>query len=232
MKLSAMLLLTLTILPQASRAQLMRPAPALQVQEPAPVSSFEGDLSEGRKKILAMRLFSRLRRLYNNTFRNVAQGTFADAKKDFDSALGEQGLGEQQRAEMLGERGMMEVATGNLEAAARDIDAGIQGLEGKALSGGQKVLLGNLRMMKGHVLFKAGRIQEALSQEDEAVALNPTDAMPHVFRSRFLLNLGRRQEAVQAFESAVKLDPAIAVKKKNVCDEFRAGGGQAPPSCG
>lgn len=188
--------------------------------------TFEDSLREGWKTILSMRIVV----LYERTMQNVAKGNFLGAKDDFNSVLGERGLEQDDRAQMTGQRGMMEAASGDLAAAGPDLDVGIKSLEGKALSAEDKTMLANMRMLKGHVLFQQGRVLAALREEDEAVRLDPTYGMPNVFRGRFLLKLGRPGEAVRAFEAAVSLDPTIIVKKRHVCDEFRAAG-QEPPSC-
>lgn len=220
-------------------AGLLRPACAepaqpvavpMQIADIVPETSFEDDISSVSRKIRSMTLVMQIKRVYARTFQNVDAGNFVEAKKDLDSALADQEMEDQKRAEMVGSRGMMEVAAGDLTAARGDIDVGIKALEGRPLSSGQKTMLSNLKMLKGHILFQDGRVVEALRSEDEAVAQDPKYGMPNVFRARFLLKLGKYDDAVDAFETAVRLDPTIIVKKRNVCDEFKASG-KTPPSC-
>lgn len=229
----AILLALSGLLRPAGAAPAARTAPTtatMAVSGAVPSSTFEDDLLDVRRRILSQRLVMHIRMLYERTMQNVARGNFLAAKKDFDSALDEQGLEAQKRSEMVGQRGLMEVAGGDLSAGSRDLDIGIRALEGRELSPNQKTLLSNLRMLKGHVLFSQGRVEEALREEEQAVALDPKYGMPNVFLGRFLLKLGKYDEAVLAFEKAVRLDPAIIVKKRNVCNEFTAVG-MTPPSC-
>jgi len=203
---------------------------AMQAQEAAPATTFEDSLLDIRKRVLSQRLVMHMRVLYENTLRNIGRGDYLSIKNDFNALLEDPGVEAQKRMEVIGQRGLMEVALGDLDAAGPDIDIGIRALDGKELSAGHKVLLSNLRMLKGHILFKSGRVEQALEEEDKAVALDPKYGMPNVFRGRFLLKLGRYEEASLAYEKAVSLDPAIK-NKKNVCKEFKAAG-QTPPSCG
>jgi tetratricopeptide (TPR) repeat protein len=55
-----------------------------------------------------------------------------------------------------------------------------------------------------------GRIAEAESLIDEAIALRPNAARGHILRARFLAELERCDEAVQAAERAVALSPSDA----------------------
>ncbi len=225
-----MLAIVLAFGPLLRLARAQPAAVAMQVPGSAPTSAFDDDLGEVRRKILSQRLVMHLVMLYQKTMQNVAKGNYLGAKNDIDAVMGEQGVAPEDRIEMIGERGMMEAAAGDIASAGPDLDIGIKALEGKALDSDETILLKNLRMLKGKVLSQQGRLQEALREEDRAVALDPKYAMPHFFRGLFLLKLGRSNEAVRSYERAVALDPA-AVKKMNACDEFRAVG-QVPPSCG
>ena len=62
----------------------------------------------------------------------------------------------------------------------------------------------------GWVLFRQGRLQDALEQLDRAVALSPDEAEIHYHRGEVLRALGRRDEAMAAYALAIEKasDPA------------------------
>ena len=58
---------------------------------------------------------------------------------------------------------------------------------------------------KGATLYDLRRYEESLAAHDHAIAIQPTKAISHYYRSRALKQLGRLEEARKAYEKARQL---------------------------
>jgi len=54
----------------------------------------------------------------------------------------------------------------------------------------------------------------ARTEDDQAIALNPNDALSHAARASVLVYAGEPEEAVKSFEIAMKLDPALDLVRR------------------
>lgn len=61
------------------------------------------------------------------------------------------------------------------------------------------------------VYFHRRQYNLARSENDQAIALNPNDALSHAARGGVLVYLGEPEEAVKSFEIALRLDPTLSV---------------------
>ena len=64
--------------------------------------------------------------------------------------------------------------------------------------------------IKGMALADLGRMDEAATEYEKAIASDPKDPYPHYDRGGALLTLGRMDEALTEYDKAVNLDPKFA----------------------
>ena len=62
----------------------------------------------------------------------------------------------------------------------------------------------------------AGRLDDAIAQYDQAIAIGPPHAYPHDGKGTALFDKGLPEEAVQEFEAAIELDPRYASARRNL----------------
>lgn len=62
----------------------------------------------------------------------------------------------------------------------------------------------------GSGLNREGSFQEAIAELDEAIRLDPEDAVLYNNRGFSYNNLGQYQRATQEFDEAIRLDPELA----------------------
>ncbi|HEY0755438.1 MAG TPA: tetratricopeptide repeat protein [Ktedonobacteraceae bacterium] len=70
-------------------------------------------------------------------------------------------------------------------------------------------------MTVGNDHFDAGRFTEALAAYEQALGLDPTNALAHINKGVALRRLGRGDEALAAYEQALELDPTDALAYYN-----------------
>ena len=66
------------------------------------------------------------------------------------------------------------------------------------------------RVNAGVELGQEGRLEEAITEFDEAIRLNPQDADAYYNRGNTYDDLGQHQRAIQEFDEALRLDPQFA----------------------
>ncbi|MFH0799581.1 MAG: tetratricopeptide repeat protein [Pseudomonadota bacterium] len=71
-------------------------------------------------------------------------------------------------------------------------------------------LEGQFLSNRGLVLYKLGRLDEALAAYDSALAINSNDAEVHLNRGNVLDDLGQLDEALAAYDRALAIDPKDA----------------------
>ena len=67
-----------------------------------------------------------------------------------------------------------------------------------------------IHMNRGVVRFQQGRFEDALSDFDEAISLNPTAVNAHASRGQALSVLGRYRPALDAIDRAIAIEPEVA----------------------
>ena len=72
----------------------------------------------------------------------------------------------------------------------------------------------------GVELWEEGRLEEAIAEYDEAIRLDPQDAVAQYSRGNFYLNLGQYEKAIHDFDEAIRLDPDLALAYNSRGDAY------------
>jgi len=76
----------------------------------------------------------------------------------------------------------------------------------------------------GAALYRAGRKPEATGQLEEAVRINPGDALTHLMLGNLLAEGGRSAEAIIQYQEALQIDPALAQARARLSSLTTRGG--------
>jgi len=82
-----------------------------------------------------------------------------------------------------------------------------KGLKGLGALFRGPTLIYHKKLKKGEDLLLQGRYERALKAFDEAIELNPKEAMPWFNRGIVLGELGRNEESLRDFDRAIEIDP-------------------------
>src|SRR5260370_398700 len=66
-------------------------------------------------------------------------------------------------------------------------------------------------LKEGHAFRDRKQYQKAIEAYEEAIRLDPKDALAYHNKGNALNNLGRYEKALEAYEEAIKLDPKNAM---------------------
>ena len=126
------------------------------------------------------------------------QGRMEEALRLYEAALGDRSLGNERRASILTDRGVVHARVEKVRDAFEDFNAAIK------LFPEYAVVYNN----RGVLLVKLGAVEEALKDFQRALSLAPGYAAAYTNQAGALARLEQYQGAVEAYTRAVRLAPA------------------------
>jgi tetratricopeptide (TPR) repeat protein len=102
----------------------------------------------------------------------------------------------------------------------RDIEEKVKDLLGEATKGlkipGRESTDAKTHLLKGYRLHRQKSYNEALTELNKAIEIDPRNAEAYYWRGRTLVNLGRLDQGVDDFKAAVKFKPDYAEAYDNL----------------
>ena len=136
------------------------------------------------------------------------QGQMAEALRLYDGALADGALGNERRASILTDRGVVRERTGRIADAVADFNQAIK------LFPEFPVVYNN----RGSLLVKIGAYAEALKDFNRALRLAPGYAAAYSNRAGALSKLNQFDDAIESYTTAIRLTPAIWSRSQGVLE--------------